>query len=116
MAVIPYIRTGLSQLLPSRQQVLLSDFDRIIGDFRDHQNELYMNLVNIMVDRLGTHANHLVVLLPNQGINWDNPEQKDFSSDTISVPMSVLVKETTTLHKVISKFLPPESLRVNVIN
>lgn len=61
MAVIPYIRTGISTLLNSRQKGLLTDFDRIVGDYRDHQNELYMHLVGIMNDRLHTHSEHLVV-------------------------------------------------------
>jgi vacuolar protein sorting-associated protein 54 len=108
MAVIPYIKTGISNLLNLKQHVLLVDFDRIIGDYRDHQNELYMNLINIMVSRLAEHATNLV------SINWDSPDKKDFCSDGISVPMSVLVTETQTLHKVASKYLPPEALRVSL--
>jgi hypothetical protein len=40
------------------------------------------------------------------------PDPKDFtSSDTISIHISQLVKETSTLHKVISKYLHPDALK-----
>jgi Vps54-like protein len=61
MAIIPYIKTGVAQYLNPRQINLLNDFDKIIGDYRNHQNELYMHLVNIMMDRLHTHSQHLLV-------------------------------------------------------
>ncbi|KAI8910410.1 Vps54-like protein-domain-containing protein [Gorgonomyces haynaldii] len=105
MAAIPYLKSGLSQFIPQKQQVLLNDFDKIIGDYRDHQNELYLKLVSIMNERLGVQANAILA------INWDTPDlNKDFV-DGVSVPMGTLVKETTTLHKVLNKYLPPEALK-----
>lgn len=61
MAIIPYIKTGVAQYLNPRQVNLLNDFEKIVGDYRNHQNELYMHLVNIMMDRLHTHSQHLLV-------------------------------------------------------
>jgi Vps54-like protein len=62
----------MSQLLNQKQQVLLNDFDRIMGvyfllrkDYRDHQNELYLKLVSIMADRLNVHAANIMVILTN---------------------------------------------------
>eukprot|EP00842_Homolaphlyctis_polyrhiza_P003858 jgi/Hompol1/4473/HPOL_001732-RA len=95
LAILPYLKDGISRLLPQKQQVLLGDFDRIIRDFREHQNELYMNCFPIA-----------------QAISWDNPDPKEFSAEeSVTVHMAVLVKETTTLHKVLSKYLPAEALR-----
>ena len=115
MGIMPYIRSGILQYLNPRQHDQLTGFDKIIGDFRNHQNELYMHLVNIMMERLNTHSLHLIVImiifLITQAINWDTPDQKDFGTDGISVTMSSLVKETRALYKVISKYLPPESVR-----
>ncbi|KAI8924687.1 hypothetical protein BC831DRAFT_464348 [Entophlyctis helioformis] len=106
IAMIPYLKTGFAALLPPKQQVLLGDFDRILRDYRDHQSELFMKLVGIMNDRLVLHAGKLVA------IAWDHPDPKEFSADEgVTVHMAVLVKETTTLHKVLSKYLPPASLR-----
>ncbi|KAJ1344978.1 hypothetical protein BSLG_000493 [Batrachochytrium salamandrivorans] len=106
IAIIPYIRNGMSRLLSSKQQILLTDFDRILRDFKEHQNELYAKLVSIMNDRLGPHASKL------GAITWDNPDPKEISAEeAVTVHMAVLIKETTTLHKVLSKYLPGESLR-----
>ena len=69
-----------------------------------------------MTERLSTHVENLLVsssiyLLMSKAINWDTPDQKDFGSDGISMTMSTLVKETCSLHKVLAKYLPPESLK-----
>ncbi|EGF78134.1 hypothetical protein BATDEDRAFT_90790 [Batrachochytrium dendrobatidis JAM81] len=106
IAIIPYIRKGISRLLSPKQQVLLSDFDRILRDFREHQNELYAKLISIMNDRLALHASKL------GAISWDNPDSKEISAEeTVTVHMAVLIKETTTLHKVLSKYLPADALK-----
>ncbi|KAJ3218840.1 hypothetical protein HDU67_003795 [Dinochytrium kinnereticum] len=48
----------------------------------------------------------------SKAINWDKPEPKDILSDEAgSVPMSQLVKETVTLHRVLSKYLEVDTLR-----
>nr|KAJ3421355.1 hypothetical protein HK105_003773 [Polyrhizophydium stewartii] len=94
IAIIPYVKNGISRLLPPKQQVLLGDFDRILRDFRDHQSELYSKLVSIMNERLVLHSSKLVA------ISWDNPDPKEISAEeSVTVHMAVLVKETTTLHK-----------------
>lgn len=47
--------------LPVRQQVLLTDFDRLLRDYREHQSELYAKLVSIMNERLVVHAKDIMV-------------------------------------------------------
>lgn len=45
-------------------------------------------------------------------MNWDNPDPREFSAEeNISVYMSTLVKETATLHKVLSKYLSSDTLK-----
>ncbi len=45
-------------------------------------------------------------------INWDSPDQREFSAeDNVSTYMSTLVKETATLHKVLSKYLSSDTLK-----
>lgn len=61
IAIIPYVRTGISVFISPKQQMLLNDFDRIAGDYRDHQNELYLKLIGIMNDRLAVHTASLSV-------------------------------------------------------
>ncbi|KAJ3125367.1 hypothetical protein HK098_000314 [Nowakowskiella sp. JEL0407] len=103
IALIPHIRSALQKHMPIKQQVLLNDFDRLLRDFRDHQNELYLKLVSIMNERLAVHCRTL------QTTNWDNVES---NNDEASPYMALLVKETTTLHKVLSKFLTPDTLKM----
>ena len=64
-----------------------------------------------MNERLDIHSAKLVA------ISWDSPDSKDISAEeSVTVHMAVLVKETTTLHKVLAKYLPAESLRVSNLN
>lgn len=59
--IIPHLKTAISNRLPAKQQVLLTDFDRVMRDFREHQNELYSKLVSIMQERLAVHCKSLIV-------------------------------------------------------
>jgi vacuolar protein sorting-associated protein 54 len=61
VAIIPHLCTAISNRLPTKQQVLLGGFDRLLRDYRDHQNELYFKLVNIMQERLVVHCKGLMV-------------------------------------------------------
>ncbi|KAJ3323452.1 hypothetical protein HDV06_001729 [Boothiomyces sp. JEL0866] len=110
MAMIPYIKQALSELLNSRQLVLLNDFEKILRDYKDHQNELFVNLINTMSERSAIHVQTIA------GINWDTPEEKDMTAEGISQPIYQLVTETATLHKLLSKYLPLESTKMIMQN
>ncbi|KAI8804520.1 Vps54-like protein-domain-containing protein [Cladochytrium replicatum] len=103
--IIPHIRGAIQRHLSAKQQVLLGDFDRLSRDFKDHQSELYTKLVSIMNERLNVHCRSL------QATNWEAPAPKDASHDDASPYMVLLVKETATLHKVLSKYLTPPTLK-----
>ncbi len=60
-----------------------------------------------MNERLAVHSKSLSL------VNWDSPEAKDFASqDSVSNHMAMLVKEATTLHKVLSKYLDNATLKL----
>jgi vacuolar protein sorting-associated protein 54 len=61
VAIIPHLRIAISNRLPSNQQILLDGFDRLLRDYKEHQNELYFKLVNIMQTRLVVHCKGLMV-------------------------------------------------------
>ncbi|KAJ3080696.1 hypothetical protein HK102_002878, partial [Quaeritorhiza haematococci] len=123
--VIPHLRNTIQRFLPTKQQILLGDFDRLLRDYQEHQSELYSKLVSIMNERLAIHLKNL------QSVNWDNPDPKDMSPDAppasstfptstgsshndllpVTNSMVLLVKETATLHKVLSKYLGQDTLR-----
>ncbi|CAG8621600.1 13009_t:CDS:10, partial [Racocetra persica] len=101
IALIPYIRECIRHNLNSKQVVMLTEFDRIKRDYINHQSEIHAKLVSIMNDRLVVHLRSF------QSMNWDESGAKDGPNPY----MESLVKETTTLHKVLNKYLPQEILQ-----
>ncbi|KAF8512270.1 Vps54-like protein-domain-containing protein [Gautieria morchelliformis] len=94
IALIPYVRETFRRHLNATQAVMLVEFDKLRRDYQEHQNEIHAKLVVIMGDRLTVHCRSL------QEIKWDVPPTK-----TPNGYMELLVKETVTLHKVLSKYL-----------
>jgi vacuolar protein sorting-associated protein 54 len=93
--LIPYVRETFRRHLSPKQAVMLVEFDKLKRDYQEHQNEIHSKLVAIMGDRLNSHIKAL------KTVDW-----------TVSKPgggvneyMELLVKETATLHKVLSRYL-----------
>ncbi|KAI8824862.1 Vps54-like protein-domain-containing protein [Fimicolochytrium jonesii] len=106
IAIIPHIKDGIQKFLPPKQHVLLGDFDRLLRDYKDHQSELYTKLISIMEEFCITQSERL------QAIDWDNPDPALFSqTEGASVPMLEIVKQTVTLHKVLARYLPQETMK-----
>ncbi|KAI9500209.1 Vps54-like protein-domain-containing protein, partial [Coemansia spiralis] len=59
MELIPYVKECLRHVMSSSQAVLLSQLDRTVNDFVNHQHELHRKLVTIMTDRADYHARML---------------------------------------------------------
>lgn len=95
IALVPYIRETFRRHLSLQQAVMLTEFDRLKRDYQEHQNEIHAKLIAIMGDRLAVHINSL------QSIDWDTPPTNPGVNDY----MEVLVKETVTLHKLLSRYL-----------
>jgi vacuolar protein sorting-associated protein 54 len=74
---------------------MLIEFDKLKRDFQEHQSEIHSKLISIMGDRTSAHVKTL------QNIDWDRPKQGESVNDY----MELLVKETVTLHKVLSRYL-----------
>jgi vacuolar protein sorting-associated protein 54 len=95
IALIPYVREAFRRHLSPKQAVMLVEFDKLKRDYQEHQNEIHTKLVAIMGDRLAAHIKSL------NAINWDVPPAKA----GVNEYMELLVKETVTLHKVLSRYL-----------
>ncbi|KAH7889569.1 Vps54-like protein-domain-containing protein [Phlebopus sp. FC_14] len=95
VVLIPYVRETFRRHLSSNQAVMLVEFDKLKRDFQEHQNEIHSKLIAIMGDRISAHVRTL------QAVNWEIPKQGDSVNDY----MELLVKETITLHKVLSRYL-----------
>lgn len=95
IALIPYIRETFRRHLSPKQAVMLVEFDKLKRDYQEHQNEIHAKLIAIMGDRITAHIKSL------NAIRWDVPPAKPGVNDY----MELLVKETVTLHKVLSRYL-----------
>ena len=78
------------------------EFDKVKRLYQEHQAGINDKLVDIMSGRATTHVNAM------KKIDWDAPS----ASQIASPYMETLVKETTTLHKVLSKHLPEMTVRM----
>jgi len=76
-----------------------------IQDYQEHQNEIHAKLIAIMGDRLAVHIGSL------QSIDWDTPSTNSGINDY----MEVLVKETVTLHKLLSRYLSVPIVEVSTV-
>ncbi|KAF9532159.1 Vps54-like protein-domain-containing protein [Crepidotus variabilis] len=93
--LIPYIREAFRRHLSQKQAVMLVEFDKLKRDFQEHQNEIHSKLIAIMGDRLNAHVKAL------KAVDWIAPQ----TTGGVNSYMEVLVKETVTLHKVLSRYL-----------
>ncbi|KAJ2089271.1 hypothetical protein IW138_003591 [Coemansia sp. RSA 986] len=102
MELIPYAKECLRHVMAHSQEALLSQLDRTVNDFVNHQQELHRKLVAIMTDRADYHARML------GATRWD-----DLGAELQApVPaMDGLVKEVRKLHKVLRRYLPAAVLR-----
>lgn len=72
-------------------------FARILSNYKDHENELFSKLVSIMYDRTVNHCATIVTINLSEPLK--HPQQ-------CHLYMETLVKETTTVTKVLTKYLP----------
>ncbi|KAF7295401.1 Vps54 domain-containing protein [Mycena indigotica] len=93
IALIPYVRETFRRHLSQKQAVMLVEFDKLKRDYQEHQNEIHAKLIAIMGDRLNAHIRTF------QSVDWSTPREG------VNSYMTVLVRETVTLHKVLSRHL-----------
>ncbi|CAA7271484.1 unnamed protein product [Cyclocybe aegerita] len=95
--LIPYVRETFRRHLKQQEAGLLVEFDKLKRDYQEHQNEIHSKLVAIMGDRLNAHIKSL------KAVDWSVPKPSGGVNDY----MEILIKETVTLHKVLSRYLAP---------
>ena len=104
ISLIPYIRETFRRHLNPKHAVMLVEFDKLKRDYQEHQNEIHAKLIAIMGERLSAHCKSL------QEIRWDIPPLQQGPN----AYAEQLVKETVTLHKVLSKYLGGGSSEVRL--
>lgn len=80
----------------------MTEFDKVKRLYGEHQSSILDKLVEIMSGRATTHINAM------KKVQWDDESQ----GTGVNTYMETLVKETTTLHKVLSKHLPEGTVRM----
>ncbi|KAI0950065.1 hypothetical protein AcV7_008644 [Taiwanofungus camphoratus] len=95
ISLVPYVRETFRRHLSQKQAVMLVEFDKLKRDYQEHQNEIHAKLIAIMGDRLSAHIKSL------QDVKWDVPKEGGGVNDY----MEIIVKDTVTLHKVLSRYL-----------
>jgi vacuolar protein sorting-associated protein 54 len=95
-SLIPHLREFVRRhaSLGSSVSLLMGEFDKVRRAYLEHQESIYEKLVEIMSGRATTHAKTM------KTINWQN------DASTVNTYMETLTKETSTLHRVLSKHLP----------
>ena len=101
-SLIPHVREFVRRHAGSGASVssLMGEFDKVRRAYLEHQQSIYDKLVDIMSGRATAHAKTM------KTINWE----KDTSS--VNAYMETLTKETSTLHRVLSKHLPAGTVRM----
>ncbi|CCE27734.1 related to VPS54-subunit of VP51-54 complex,required for protein sorting at the yeast late Golgi [Claviceps purpurea 20.1] len=95
--LVPHVREFVRGHAGSSAGVsnLMSEFDKIRRLLQEHQSSIYQKLVDIMNGRAALHAKSM------RTIDWDTS-----NADSVHSYMEILAKETTTLHRVLTKNLP----------
>ena len=94
-ALTPYVREFVRRH-SSGLGSLMIEFDKLKREYQEHQVGINDKLVDIMSGRASAHISSM------KKIKWDDR----LDPQTVNGYMETLVKETTTLHKVLSKHLP----------
>ncbi|KAF9918247.1 hypothetical protein BX616_009774 [Lobosporangium transversale] len=110
--LIPYVKDWIRSKMTDKQMVMLTEFDRILRDFQEHQNEIHAKLVTIMTERLNIHMRSMTnpAVVDYDALNKP-AQQLANGGGNVNAFMDGLVKDAITLHKVLSRFLPAASMR-----
>lgn len=100
MAITPYIRE-CARRHSSGGKPALSEFDNVKRLLHDQQGNIHDKLIDILSNRATAHVRNL------KKITWDDDAERDVSPN-----MQTLADETSTLHKVISKYLSEMAVRM----
>jgi vacuolar protein sorting-associated protein 54 len=102
-SLIPHIREFVRRHASSNVSVssLMGEFDKVRRAYLEHQQSIYDKLVDIMAGRAAAHTKAMKL------IDWEK-----VGKDGVNTYMETLTKETRTLHRVLSNYLPPMTVQM----
>ena len=104
IALIPHVREFVRRRPGSSG--LMIEFDKLKRLLQEHQTGIHDKLVDIMSGRAQAHVGSM------RKIEWD---KGGGGGDGVSAYMQALIKETTTLHRVLSKHLPENTVQAIMV-
>ena len=101
--LVPHIREFVRRHAGSGAGVpgLMGEFDRVRRLLQEHQDSIHQKLVDIMSGRAAIHAKSI------KAVDWGSK-----TTDGPHPYVETLAKETTTLHRVLTKHLPETSVQM----
>ncbi|KAF6786822.1 garp complex component [Colletotrichum sojae] len=98
---IPYIREFVRRHRPTGQSSakLMGEFDKVRRGLQEHHDAIFQKMVDMMVSRASALCKKALET------EWDNE-----SPEGVRKYMADLVRDTSKLHKVLVKYLPPQSV------
>ncbi|KAG6013176.1 hypothetical protein E4U43_007452 [Claviceps pusilla] len=101
--LVPHIREFVRSQAGSSAGVssVMGEFDKVRRLLQEHQSNIHQKLVDIMNGRAALHAKSM------RTIDWDASD-----ADSVHAYMEILAKETTTLHRVLTKHLPDTCIQM----
>ena len=104
-ALIPHTREFVRRHAGSGAGVssLMGEFDKVRRQLQEHQDSIHQKLVEIMSGRAAVHSKSM------KGLDWSS------AGEAPHPYMETLVRETTTLHKVLTKHLPEISVHMIMV-
>ncbi|TAQ83861.1 hypothetical protein B7494_g7822 [Chlorociboria aeruginascens] len=98
--LIPHIREFIRRQAPNSPSATMGEFDKLRRAYMERQQAIYDKLVEIMAGRARAHTKSM------NTINWEVD-----GASGVNTYMEALTKETSTLHKVLSKHLPAVTVK-----
>ena len=83
---------------------LMGEFDKVRRLFQEHQNNIYDKIVEIITGRANVHVKTM------KALDWNQQSEAG-----VNLYMEALVKETVTLHRVLSKHLPDGAVQMIMV-
>lgn len=103
IALTPHVREFVRRH-SSGSGGLMTEFDKMKREYQEHQAGINDKLVDIMTARATTHVGNM------KKVNWDVDDPT--LNNSVNGYMEILVKESMTLHKVLSRHLPDMTVRM----
>ena len=100
--LIPHLREFVRRRSLGSGQLMV-EFDKVKRLYQEHQYGVQDKFVEIMSGRASTHVNLM------KKVDWDNVDR---NTSAVNSYLETLIKETLTLHKVLSKFLPEMTVQM----